>query len=874
MGKKILSLSLAAALFFSLGAAAGAAGFSDADGTRYETAANVLRALGFIEGYADGTLGVSDAMSRAEFAALLAKLSARPQTDEAVYFRDVPARHWALAAINGVCADGLMAGENGLFRPEAALAAEDAARGFVTLLGYGPIGKAKSYVSAAASLGLPVGGVSRGDVLLAACAAMNARAARPERFGADGAAERVTESGETLLSQNFHIYKAKGQITAAGNLDLARATNKRENCARVDDTLYTLPEGLTVDESLLAYWVEYYWRDEGGGEDPLLLYYTPDKGNETAEADAGDILSEKTTTVKLVYADEKGRETKKPISTAAKFILNGRLIADSAKTDALFDFESGSVKVVTPKGGLNEVVWIWRYEYHMVTAPGAESLFLEGGAELDMRVGEDGLETAVYTSDGGPAGLNEILPRSAIALAEVAAADGVTYRSVWALKSVSGAAEEVGDETVVVNGQTYGKAERLSAKDVRIGLSYTFFIGMDGKICLVDSDAASALSFGYLLGISFGKGLDAGLQLKLLNGAGSQAVYAAAERMLVNDIPIKNGEFLATNDPVGKYLYNQAAGRAVRQVIAYSENAEGRLARVYTADAPGSVLTLDVASDSRQCKAGAIFNFGGALAVKDTGYIFAAPRDADAADDEDFAALPVTYFTNDQSYTVAGYNVDELCEADVVVVTVENADAALYDESNTFTCAFDKKTLVTQEDGSAAWAVTYWQQGVKYKHVLAARAGKNTYDETLKAVENLRRGDLFKIELTTDRTMIKNLSVEFQQAARVESAEVYNSGRGMFYGQIEALGPNSLVIRKFTDAPDDNYLGGARFLFKNAARVSTYLYTGEDDPVVFLPNCLIDARVGDWVVYQSRNAVARTLMIYRDDTRLPNGRLG
>jgi hypothetical protein len=81
------------------------------------------------------------------------------------------------------------------------------------------------------------------------------------------------------------------------------------------------------------------------------------------------------------------------------------------------------------------------------------------------------------------------------------------------------------------------------------------------------------------------------------------------------------------------------------------------------------------------------------------------------------------------------------------------------------------------------------------------------------------------------------------------------------------------VIRRFVNNPDAGYLGTSAFVFKNAGRVNTYLYEGDDVPIQHITNCLADARVGDWVMYQSRYGAARTMVIYRDNTKLPNGKL-
>ena len=261
------------------------------------------------------------------------------------------------------------------------------------------------------------------------------------------------------------------------------------------------------------------------------------------------------------------------------------------------------------------------------------------------------------------------------------------------------------------------------------------------------------------------------------------------------------------------------------------------------------------------------------LTVSDTGVIFAVPEDKDNADDNAYDVLEIQFFINDNLYMVEGYNVNELFEADVLVVTIADADSAYYNEGNTHFCVFDKKTKVLLDDGTESYAITYWQQGAQCTQEPGQQRRKAyIYGNSAGGGSKLARGDCFKVELTGDSTQIKNISIEFQQANRTESANAYNGERIMFYGQIQAVGVNSLVIRKFSPI-GDNYLGSVAYLFKNAGRVYTYLYTGEDRPVQKVENSLADARVGDWVLYQTRYGACRSMIIYRDDDRLPTGKL-
>ena len=82
-----------------------------------------LASQGIISGFPDGTFRPNQAMSRAEFAALLQKAFTPSKKRPYVPFVDVPAKHWAAAAIQKAYEAGFISGYPGnRFRPDASIA--------------------------------------------------------------------------------------------------------------------------------------------------------------------------------------------------------------------------------------------------------------------------------------------------------------------------------------------------------------------------------------------------------------------------------------------------------------------------------------------------------------------------------------------------------------------------------------------------------------------------------------------------------------------------------------------------------------------------------------------------------------------------------
>ena len=106
----------------------------------YAAEVGTLHAMGLLRAKADGAFHGDDAITRAEFADMLAGF-VPAVTGTAAAYPDVPADHWAWGAIQTVTAAGLFAGDQtGQFRPDGLLTRAQAAVVFNRLLGRAPDG--------------------------------------------------------------------------------------------------------------------------------------------------------------------------------------------------------------------------------------------------------------------------------------------------------------------------------------------------------------------------------------------------------------------------------------------------------------------------------------------------------------------------------------------------------------------------------------------------------------------------------------------------------------------------------------------------------------------------------------------------------------
>ncbi|MFC5467394.1 InlB B-repeat-containing protein [Cohnella suwonensis] len=113
--------------------------FKDVDAKRWSNAAvEKVTKMGLMVGYKDGSFRPKQSITRAEMAAIVARLIETETMGSG--FPDVAAAHWAADAIRTVQAAGLLKGYNdGTFRPKAQLTRAEAVTLINRLLGRGPV---------------------------------------------------------------------------------------------------------------------------------------------------------------------------------------------------------------------------------------------------------------------------------------------------------------------------------------------------------------------------------------------------------------------------------------------------------------------------------------------------------------------------------------------------------------------------------------------------------------------------------------------------------------------------------------------------------------------------------------------------------------
>ena len=207
-----------------------------AEESAYYEAVETLNKLDIITGYEDGTFKPEDGVTRAEMAALIARIQGYGDTAKGsanTGFTDVPASHWASGYIANAAGMGIINGYgDGTFGPDDPVLYEQAVKMVMATLGYTPFaekngGYPTGYLAAAQrySVSLAVANAvvgqdaNRGTVAQLLVNALDTPLMIQNAWNTNGEVEYIIADGtgtrtyRTLMSENLGYVKIRGIVT-------------------------------------------------------------------------------------------------------------------------------------------------------------------------------------------------------------------------------------------------------------------------------------------------------------------------------------------------------------------------------------------------------------------------------------------------------------------------------------------------------------------------------------------------------------------------------------------------------------------------------------------------------------------------------------
>ena len=531
-----LLASLVAAVFL-FGGAAGAV-IDDVTGTDYEMELVIMRDLGVMSAYEDGSLRPTQAVSRAEFTNMVIRLLGLDKVSlDASFdgFSDVGSGYWAYDNIAIAYTLGIIsASEEGLFYPEKNVTLQQAIKMLVCALGYGLPAEQKGgwpsgYIVTAGSLNLmkklKIGmeqELDRQNAALLLYNTLDVKILTESEIG------KLTQGG-TLFEEKASVknwVKSTGILTTNYDTDLVGGHDLEPDEVIIDGNIYHI--GATAASQYLGQRVTFYSVEETDGSEKRLLSVYPDKGRNTVlEFDASMLEDLSAEGLSYYEAEDKDKNAEK-ISFAknVKLIVNGQWINGFTEDD--FSITEGGIRVIDNDGDLAyDVLVLNRSASFLVDRVSTrgdlvylKNASLNGRRSIITDTRDKDLHLSVI-KDGQSISVTDIQVNDAITV--YASPDGKRLRMLVSGANVDGVLSEINlpEGELGVDGTVYPVAEsfKASLENLKMGTQMRFYLDANGKVAYAtDRTQEASANVGYLMGVEKTSGLGSTLELKVLFG--------------------------------------------------------------------------------------------------------------------------------------------------------------------------------------------------------------------------------------------------------------------------------------------------------------------------------------------------------------------
>ncbi len=660
----------------------------DITGTKYEEAAELLGALGIMVGDAEtGAFRPNDSIIRSEMSKVavysvgledIAKSSNTPTR-----FPDVPAGHWANGAINVAEQQGMVIGDDvGTFRPDDPVLLQEAVTILVRAMGYEPAAEDKGgyptgylYIASTNQLlrglsGSATAPATRGDVAQLVFNALTVNLMEQVGFGTNVSYEVVDK---TLLYDKLNVEKGYGQITATGETALDGGSTTDQNRVMIEKSQFQ--KGDTNAGQFLGYNVLYYARIDKTTDEKTLINIRPQQNkNKVIVANSDDIVSvtgesdaEKTFEY---WANKTDRSAKTvPIAADAVYIYNGKYKVGVTNED--MKPSSGNVTLLdADTNGIYEIVFVNHFTNLVVDTVSSVTgrvtdKYMNGSLVFDPNNTE-----VIYSlvKDGAEISLTDLQEWNVISY--TISDDKLLIKGYVSDAVVNGMVTESNAEGYRIGSSTelYRKATSYP-NEIQLRDKGNFYLDIENKIAAVDPNATvdqaqtQTRKYAYLIGAAMNDGFDTTAQLKLFTATGETVVLNSIAKIRFND--------KYSQEPAS--VVESLKTKGVGSIIVYETNNNNEITAIETAadntatGAPNvGTFTLNVKKDDLVYKSAS--GKLGSVGITDETIIFDIPIDA-AMDSDKFSIRNKSTLSNDATYDVLVYDLQENYSAKVIVIT-------------------------------------------------------------------------------------------------------------------------------------------------------------------------------------------------------------
>ena len=718
----------------------------DIVGNRYETELSLMRGIGVISGYPDGTIRPEANVTRAEFTQMLIKILGY---DEVINFgradfKDVSKKYWAYNSICAMYERGIVNGfADGMFYPEKNIQLNEAVKMAVCAMGYDLYAQRKGgwpmgyYVTAKDYGFLDKIDLTSNDIVTRdVCArilynmleinimeeTVNGDVVRGEKLFDVRAAEMDWNKGEGIL-------------TGTCDTTMFYDTEPEEDEVVIDGVIYKA--GVTNAKEYLGMYTEFYfYEDENGRKKLLSIYLKKDKNTViSVNSELVDDFSHNG----LRYYEEDGdyqNTDEVEFSSGLKLILNGQWI--NGYTDADFQISEGYLTLIdNDDDGLIDVLFINSSQSFLVERVGDEknlvylkNATLNGKRSIRYNSKDEELKITVI-KDGEEVQFSEIKECDVITV--FMSPDLKSYRILVSNETIEGQLTSMDgeDNIAFVNGEEFrvtesfkpqmfgGVNEGETIQALSFAKTYRFYIDASGRITYAEEiEGDSNEITAYIMKCSLYQDSVEGVKLKVLVGDETQEVEDEKDKDNDETITVaqnKSIEYLLSEDILKingkKYTAQEAIAKLSSgniSVISFKQNEEGFLTEINSVEEFASLGDRVFNKD--------IMSFG-----KTTDQAFIIDKYTDvilfAGSEEDDDYFVKKKIKDGETYRVSGYGRRTYngFEVDVMVLYDPTMSSVITDiDADTSTSIIEKVRYEPNDAGDYVYKISCYTDG-KYE---------------------------------------------------------------------------------------------------------------------------------------------------------------
>ncbi len=845
---------------------------------KWKTCAELIAAIGVLDGYHPEDYHFAGGVSRAEFVSTIVNFyGLQEYSKKNTEFADVPSSYWAAGEIAFACDMGLISANSPLFYPEREITLSEAAKIAVSVLGYSVIaenrgGYPAGYLAVAGSLGLLNGQSSggsflRGDMVCMFYQMLDAKVL--EINVSDGTKDEYTQ-GEKLL-ENLDIYRIKDVVKANNFVALGGASTTAKGEILVGDIRLLCKNS----NALIGRKVDCYYKYDKA-EDAGRVIYIKCIDDGVLKIESEDIISLKSDELSYITPDDDIEKI--GLNKNTEILYNGR--KEISLPADLFVPKVGWIELTDyDSDGDYDVLVITSFDEYVVNGFNKREKIvydkIDRSRELDL--GKDFKKLEIYIG-GEEATVDDIAVNMVLSAAK--SRDGEIVTIYASSETISGKAGEIGSDYIVIEDKEYTFTEEFVEKDyydVSLSSTNVYYLNAFGSISYAKS--AGTKTYGYLMGIEKESGLGKAIKVKMLDNEGKISVYVSGDKIKLNGRQISSDKVLNSNT-----LFEN--GDFKQQLCTYTLNDENIIKQINVTgsnEAPENELVLNHDSGDgtvtlRSYKTSAMmlnkYLFEGSTKV----FLL-------SNNERDMLVSTPSALTADTGYKVKIYDFEDcVVGAAVIDNTTGSAGATSINTESAPIVVSDILRTVDEETGDEITKIYAYQDGklvdmypeddevkgnaaaslfptVKFSElqkgdVLQPATGASGRITSFRLLFGMRRGMGGLTEVTYTDSAVQNQSGKTGE----KYAKMYN-----LYGQVTGIySENILTIN--TAMGTDQPLGEGQSIedFERTLRRATgavYLYDTEKDKVSRIE--ANEIAVGDMVYARIRYVLTEEIFVVR-----------